>query len=79
MSKVFTNKTSYSLLKTNPKLTGNIKLVVDNKGDIFIETIDASPELTRNKYKRVKLDLDNNWSSAVYDLFVKGSIQNMEG
>ena len=74
MAKVFTNKTSYSLLKTNPKLTGNIKMVVDSKGDIFIETIDAKPELTRNKYKRVKLDLENNWSSSIYNFFNKGSI-----
>ena len=74
MAKVFTNKTSYSLLKTNPKLTGNIKMVVDSKGDIFIETIDAKPELTRNKYKKVKLDLKNNWSSSIYNFFNKGSI-----
>tara|TARA_R110000772_G_scaffold57747_9_gene130768 strand:- start:8667 stop:13406 length:4740 start_codon:yes stop_codon:yes gene_type:complete len=74
MAKVFTNKTSYSLLKTNPKLTGNLKMVVDSKGDIFIETIDASPELTRNKYKKVKLDLENNWSSSIYNFFNKGSI-----
>ena len=74
MAKVFTNKTSYSLLKTNPKLTGNIKMVVDSRGDIFIETIDAKPELTRNKYKKVKLDLENNWSSAIYNIFNKCSI-----
>lgn len=74
MSKVFTNKTSYSLLKTNPKITGNIKMVVDSKGDIFIETIDAGPELTRNKYKRVKLDIQNNWTSAIYNFFNSGSI-----
>ena len=74
MAKVFTNKTSYSLLKTNPKLTGNIKMVVDSKGNIFIETIDAKPELTRNKYKKVKLDLENNWSSSIYNFFNKGSI-----
>jgi len=74
MAKVFTNKTSYSLLKTNPKLTGNIKMVVDSKGDIFIETIDAKPELTRNKYKKVKLDLENTWSSSIYNFFNKGSI-----
>ena len=74
MAKVFTNKSSYSLLKTNPKLTGNIKMVVDCEGQIFIESIDASPELTRNKYKRVKLDTENNWSSAVYDFFNGGNI-----
>lgn len=74
MAKTFSNKTSYSLLKTNPKLTGNIKLVVDSKGDIFIETIDASPELTRNKYKKIKLDTENDWSSAVYNLFTSGTI-----
>ena len=74
MAKIFTNKTSYSLLKTNPKLTGNIKLVVDSKGNIFIETIDASPELTRSKYKKIKLDTENNWASAVYNLFNSGTI-----
>jgi len=74
MAKVFTNKTSFSLLKTNPKLTGNLKLVVDSNGDIYIETIDASPELTRNKYKKVKLDLENDWSTAIYNLFNSGSI-----
>ena len=52
MAKVFTNKSSYSLLKTNPKLTGNLKLVVDCNGGIYIESIDASPQLTRNKYKK---------------------------
>ena len=74
MSKTFTNKTSYSLLKSNPKLTSNIKLVVDSIGSIFIESIDGSPELSRNKYKRVKLDTENNWSSAIYDFFNSGTI-----
>ena len=53
MKNNFTKKSSYSLLKTNPRLTGNIKLVVDSKGSIYIETIDGSPELSRNKFKAV--------------------------
>jgi hypothetical protein len=74
MAEVFTKKSSFSLLKTNPKLTGNVKLVVDSKGDIYIETIDGSIELSRNKYKGKKLDINNSWASDVYNLFNGGNI-----
>ncbi len=73
MSK-FTTKSSYSLLKTNPKLTGNVKLVVDSNDFIYLESIDASPELTRNKYKKVPLNLESNWSNALYTFFNNGSL-----
>ena len=74
MANVFTKKSSFSLLKTNPKLTGNVKLVVDSKDNIFIETIDGSIELSRNKYKGKKLDVNNSWANDVYGLFTNGNI-----
>ena len=72
MSTPFTGKNSYSLIKTNPKLTGNIKLVVDSKGNIYLETIDADKELSLNKYKAVRTNERRKYSSDVYQLFNEG-------
>jgi len=72
MSTPFTGKNSYSLIKTNPKLTGNIKLVVDSKGQIYLETIDADKELSLNRYKAVKTNERRKFSSDVYQLFNEG-------
>jgi len=36
---------SYMLIRTNPKLTGNVKLVVDTDYNIYLDTFKASPRL----------------------------------
>jgi len=40
-----TNLDSYMVLRTNPKLTGNVKLVVDTDYNIYIDTFKASAKL----------------------------------
>jgi len=74
MSNPFTGKNSYSLIKTNPKLTGNVKLVVDSNGNIYLETIDADKQLSLNKYKAVRTNERRKYSSDVYELFNKGEM-----
>ena len=70
-------KSSFSILKGNPRLTGNIKLLVSenslNSG-IFIETIDAFPELTRSKFKGYKINNNTSWSADVYNFCSFGSL-----
>lgn len=74
MGKPFTNKSTFSILSTNPKLTGNVKLIVDSKENMFIETIDSTPELGRNKYKNKNINKDSSWENDVYSLFSNGQI-----
>ena len=45
-------ETSLQLIRTNPKLSGNVKLIVDSKGDCFLSTFDRIPELSSNSMKR---------------------------
>jgi hypothetical protein len=52
---------SKPLLRTNPKLSTNIKLVTDSKGDIFAESISANNILNQEKYKRNQLDPAGKW------------------
>lgn len=52
---------SFALLRTNPKLTTNAKLVVDSTGEIFLSAFRANKELSRIQYQKYEIS-----SSGVY-------------
>ena len=43
--------TSFGLVRTNPKLTTNVKIVADSKDKVYLESIDADPLLSKSIYK----------------------------
>jgi hypothetical protein len=53
-------KTSFQLLRTNPKLAGNIKLVMDSNENVYLDTFDVKESLTNEKLKKIRVfpDLD---------------------
>ena len=65
MANPILKRTSFGLLRTNPKLTTNIKLIVDSKNKIFLESIDANQELAKSMYKGFEV---NPYGSYSYDL-----------
>jgi hypothetical protein len=44
-------RSSFGLVRTNPKLTTNIKIVADSKNQVYLESIDADPLLSKSIYK----------------------------
>ena len=44
-------RSSFGLLRTNPKLTTNIKIIGDSNNKVYLESIDADPILSKSKYK----------------------------
>lgn len=56
---------SRPLLRTNPKLTTNVKIVYNSEEEIYLESINASKELTDSKYKRYRVSSDGFY---MYDL-----------
>ena len=56
---------SKPLLRTNPKLSTNAKLVVNSLDNMYIESIDASKELAAVEYKKWSVSKDGKWA---YDL-----------
>ena len=56
---------SKPLLRTNPKLSTNAKLVVNSNGKMYIESIEATKELASVEYKKWAVNKDGAWS---YDL-----------
>lgn len=64
---IYDDKSSYGLLRTNPKLTGNIKLTVDSTGLTWLNTIDANDELSNSKYKRYPVSPQSSYQKDVSD------------
>lgn len=50
---------SYALLRTNPKLTGNVKIVVDSNNNLYLDTFKVSTTLSQRRYRHVKVDADS--------------------
>lgn len=64
MSKIL-KRTSFGLVRTNPRLTTNVKLVANSSDKIFLETIDADPLLSKSIYKGFELSVKGSYS---YDI-----------
>jgi hypothetical protein len=60
---------SFGILRTNPKITGNVKVVVDSSNNTFIESIDANDELSKSKYKAVKTSASSSYQFDVARVF----------
>lgn len=56
---------SFNLVRTNPKLSTNVKILTDGSDSIYLESIDANPALSKYEYKAFKTAPDNKYS---YDL-----------
>jgi hypothetical protein len=60
---------SYMLLRTNPKLSGNIKMIVDSSSSLYLESIDANDELSNAKYKKIKVSPNGSYSADIRKVF----------
>ena len=62
---------SFALLRTNPKLTSNIKLVVDSNSNLFLSTFKANKELAKVEYQKFDIKPDGVYSKDVSAFFRK--------
>jgi hypothetical protein len=72
---IYTDGTK-QLLRTNPKLTGNIKITIDSNQDIWLNTIDANIDLSSNRFKKFKLSKDGSYAYDVRKLLDNGRLDS---
>ena len=72
----FSTETNYKLddvskplLRTNPQLSGNAKLVVSSRDELYLESIEATKELASAEYKKHPLNKNGKWSYDLYKFF----------
>ncbi len=56
---------SFGLLRTNPKLTTNIKLVVNSAGSLYMDSISANSSLSSVEFKSHQIDHNGRYSNDV--------------
>ena len=63
---------SFQLLRTNPKLTTNVKLTIDSGGDLWFNSIDANKQLTSQQYKRFSINENSSHEVNLYKFYNNG-------
>ena len=71
MAEQLLDKASYSIIRTNPKLTGNVKVVSDGT-DIYLESFSANTRLSSQKFKAFKVDSTSTYDQDVFRFFDSG-------
>jgi hypothetical protein len=71
MAEQLLDKASYSIIRTNPKLTGNVKVVSDGT-DIYLESFSANTRLSSQKFKAFKVDGTSTYDRDVFRFFDNG-------
>lgn len=68
---IASNMESFMLLRTNPKLTGNVKLVVDENYNLYLDTfkISSNSILNKQEYRHQAISSDGNYPYDVYRIF----------
>ena len=62
-------QSSYMMIRTNPKLSGNIKLVIDDNSNLYLDTFAINNELSENKYKKRPISCDSYYSNDIRNIF----------
>lgn len=64
-----TDNSSFMLLRTNPLLSGNIKLVVDSNNNMYIDTFKVNNELSQKKYRKISVSAKSYYSNDIRNVF----------
>lgn len=54
---------SFGLVRTNPKISGNVKITVDSAGEVWLNTINANRELSSSDYKKFRTTQTSTYES----------------
>ena len=68
-TKMIDHNTSFQLLRVNPKLTGNIKVVVDSNNNLYLDTFKVSKGLSQRKHRKIKLNPDEYYGVSLMTHF----------
>lgn len=66
------NDKSFQLLRTNPALTGNVKVVVNSEYKLFLESYNSNKILTKDRYKHFIFNEDQ-----IYDVIVSNFFNDL--
>jgi hypothetical protein len=73
-SKLFDYNSSFSVIRTNPKLSGNFKIRVDSFGSVSFNSMDVNPTLSSSRFKKFNITGQNSYATDLFNYFDEGQI-----
>lgn len=67
---------SFGIIRTNPKLTTNVKVTYTSDSQIFLNSIDASFELNKSDFKNYKTSSESDYHWDLWRFWKKGNTPN---
>lgn len=64
-NKMINSNVSYQLLRTNPKLTGNVKVVVTEQSNLYLDTFKVSLALGQYKYRHIPVNANEYYGRSL--------------
>ncbi len=74
--KLYDSNTSFQILRTNPKLTGNFRIAVDSQNKVWLNSLDVNTTLSNNRYKKFEVTGQQSYATDVFNFFQRGSTPN---
>lgn len=75
-SQILVSDASFQLIRTNPKLTGNLKVTINENDDAWLNAIPANLELAKDDYVRFPIDYSLPFAEMIYRFFKNGETPN---
>ena len=75
-NKFVNGNVSYQLLRVNPKLTGNVKVVVTENSKLYLDTFKVSLALGQYKYRHIPLNVNTYYGRSLMNAFHRMSVDD---
>ena len=75
-SKLFDYNSSFSVIRTNPRITGNLRITVDSESKVSFNSMDANQTLSNDRFKNFNITGENPFALDVFNFFDKGKLAN---
>ncbi len=61
------------MTRANPRISGNVKITVDSKKDIWLNSIDSNSEMSNQAYKGFRINEGSSYDKDLYNFFKEGA------
>jgi hypothetical protein len=75
-SKLFDYNSSFSVIRTNPRITGNLRITVDSSDGVSFNSMNANQTLSNDRFKNFNITGENSFALDVFNFFDKGKLSN---
>jgi hypothetical protein len=73
-SKLFDYNSSFMVIRTNPRITGNLRITIDSSSKVSFNSMDANQTLSNDRFKNFNINGENTFALDVFNFFDKGKL-----